>query len=90
MIDDSAENAFACAKHASPPVPVLLFGEYSWNRRISRLDNPQDHLGYKERLEFEHGQEWWKKERVDDELPENVKRVKNWEEVLVHVRPLSS
>ena len=89
LIDDSAENALACAKEASPPIPVLLFGDYSWNQRVSRLDHPQDHLGYKERLEFEHGEEWWKKESVDKELPENVKRVKNWEEVVAHVESLS-
>lgn len=73
------ENALACSK-ADPPISVLLFGDYQWNKRESRLENPQDHLGYNERLEFEHGREWWKEETVD--LPTNVTRVKDWKEVV--------
>ena len=82
LIDDSVENALACAK-ADPPITVLLFGDYQWNKRESRLDHPQDHLGYKERLEFEHGREWWKDETV--ELPSIVTRMKDWKEVVTWV-----
>ena len=90
LIDDSVENALACARDASPPIPVLLFGEYSWNRRESKLDNPEDHLGYKERLQFEHGEEWWKKESADKDFPPNIKRVKDWNEVVAHVKGMSN
>ncbi|KAL5534487.1 hypothetical protein ACEPAG_949 [Sanghuangporus baumii] len=89
LIDDSAENALACARDASPPIPVLLFGDYSWNRRVSKLENREDHLGYKERLEFEHKEEWWRKEKVDSELPPIVKRMKDWEEVVEYVKAMS-
>ena len=82
LIDDSVENALTCAK-ADPPITVLLFGDYQWNKRESRLDHPQDHLGYKERLEFEHGREWWKDESV--ELPSIVTRMKDWKEVVTWV-----
>ena len=68
----------------------MLFGEYSWNRRNSTVDKPEDHLGYKERLEYEHGEEWWKKEDIDDELPPNVTRVKNWKEVVAYIEKLSN
>lgn len=88
LIDDSAENALACGRDASPPIPVLLFGEYSWNQRVSKLENPEDHLGYKERLEFEHGEKWWEKEKVDNELTPIVKRVKDWKEVVEYVKKM--
>ncbi|KAH8120464.1 hypothetical protein DFH11DRAFT_1560172 [Phellopilus nigrolimitatus] len=85
LIDDSVENALACARDATPQIPVLLFGDYSWNKRESRLEHPQDHLGFKERLNFEHGREWWKDENVNNVLPENVSRVKDWKAVIAYV-----
>lgn len=88
MVDDSAENAIACARDASPPIPVLLFGDYNWNRRFSKLANPEDHFGFEERLKHENGEEWWKKENVDKELPENVKRMKDWKEVVAYIESL--
>ena len=87
-MDDSAENTIACARDATPPIPVLLFGNYSWNKRISSIDKPEDHLGYKQRLEYEHGEEWWKKEDVDKILPANVKRAKDWKEVVAYIETL--
>ena len=89
LIDDSAENALACARDARPRISVLLFGNYSWNQRISLVEKPEDHLGYEERLKFENGREWWKDEHADDLLPsDKVTRVKDWNEVIEHVRQL--
>ncbi|EIN13376.1 hypothetical protein PUNSTDRAFT_117170 [Punctularia strigosozonata HHB-11173 SS5] len=36
LIDDSIENALIVAG-ASPPIPVLLFGEHQWNKRVSEV-----------------------------------------------------
>ena len=81
LIDDSVENALACAG-ANPPVSVLLFGDYQWNKRESKVDCPEDHLGYDDRLKAEGGHEWWKDDLVDGKLPRSVNRVKNWKEVV--------
>ena len=59
---------------------MLLFGDYPWNQRVSKLEDSVDHLSFAERLKLENGREWWIEERV--ELPERVERVKNWEEVV--------
>ena len=87
LIDDSAENSLACGRAG---IDVLLFGEYSWNRRISSTDKPEDNLGYDERLKFEGGREWWKDEKADDLLPGNVKRVSDWGGVIEHVRDMNN
>ncbi|KLO20042.1 hypothetical protein SCHPADRAFT_898105 [Schizopora paradoxa] len=81
LIDDSVENALACAG-ANPSVSVLLFGDYQWNKRESKVDSPEDHLGYDDRLKAEGGHEWWKEDLVDGKLPRSVNRVKNWKEVV--------
>lgn len=91
LVDDSAENALACARDADPKIPVLLFGNYSWNQRISVLEKPEDHLGFDERLKLENGHEWWKDEHADELLPsDKVTRVRNWTEVTEHVQKLSN
>ena len=83
LIDDSVENALSCAS-ASPAVPVLLFGDYSWNQRHSSLEEEKDHLGYEERLEFEGGKHWWLEESV--ELPAAVSRVTDWKAVVEYIK----
>jgi len=83
LIDDSVENALSCSQ-ADPPINVLLFGAYQWNQRESRLEHPQDHLGYKERLEFEGGKRWWEEECVA--LPGNVVRIPDWGKVVDWIR----
>ncbi len=81
LIDDSVENALACAS-ATPPVTVLLFGDYQWNKRESKVDAPEDHLGYEDRLKAEGGQEWWLEDNVDGNQPSNVTRARGWQEVV--------
>lgn len=88
-MDDSAENALACARDANPRIPVLLFGDYSWNQRLSLVEKPEDHLGFEDRLKSENGREWWKNEHADDVLPsDKVIRVKDWNEVVGHIKKL--
>lgn len=81
LIDDSAENALQCAtsKH---PTPVLLFGDYQWNKRISGSGDAKDEMAFDRRLAAEGGREFWKEETVA--IPEGVplKRAKDWSEVV--------
>jgi len=49
LIDDSIENALDCAT-AHPPVPVLLFGAYPWNRHVSKQETAEDFLAHAERV----------------------------------------
>lgn len=87
LIDDSAEHAIAFAKDANARIPVLLFGDYSWNQRLSYVEEEKDFLGFEERLKAEGGREWWREEHADDVLPKDiVTRVKNWGEVIEHIK----
>ena len=81
MIDDSAENALKCAT-ANPPMPVLLFGNNEWNRRLSKFGSMQDELSFAEKLEKEGGRQYWKEETLT--LPEGapLMRVKDWQAVV--------
>lgn len=94
LIDDSIENAFDCAT-ASPPVPVLLLGQYPWNRYLSSSESPEDMLAYDERIrrgidspagEALAEQLRWTGEDVGQALPEVVHRVKDWQEVIEFIR----
>ena len=73
LIDDSVENAIDCSK----VVPILLFGNYPWNRRISHEDHPDHFLSHAQRLVKSGGYPWWEKETVGP-LPRNVIRVADW------------
>ncbi|KAL1952218.1 hypothetical protein VTO73DRAFT_1367 [Trametes versicolor] len=81
LVDDSAENALKCAC-AAPPVPVLLFGEYAWNRQAAHYEDVKEELSFAERFEKEGRREYWLDEKL--EVPEGapLTRVKNWEEVI--------
>ena len=83
LIDDSVETALACAK-AEPRAHVLLFGDYGWNQRESKLEESKDRMSYEERLAYENGREWWKDEHA--ELPDRVERVKDWTAVVSWVQ----
>ncbi|KAG5648251.1 hypothetical protein DXG03_006209 [Asterophora parasitica] len=89
LIDDSAENALQCAtfKHATP---VLLFGDYEWNKRISGSAEAKDDMSFDRRLEAEGGREFWKFESVD--IPEDapLHRVQDWSAVVRWVQNAKS
>ena len=83
LIDDSLENALKCVT-ASPPVPVLLFGDYEWNHRIGRYGDVKNETSFEDKLKRECGREFWREESVDKEVPEGapLTRVNGWSEVL--------
>lgn len=41
-------------------MPVLLFGDYEWNKRISGPDDVNDERTFDQRLASENGREFWK------------------------------
>lgn len=86
LIDDSAENALD-ASRASPPVKVLLFGQYGWNRII--LDPKQsDELDQATYAEWEakglmSEVEERRRKRIEEGwVPEHVERVDDWQGVV--------
>lgn len=94
LIDDSIENALDCAT-ASPPVPVLLFGAYPWNRFASSQDTPEDMLAHDERIrrgiDTERAERLgeqlrWTGEDIGQALPLEIKRVRDWNEVVEFVK----
>ncbi|PFH54767.1 hypothetical protein AMATHDRAFT_169464 [Amanita thiersii Skay4041] len=84
LIDDSAENALDCAS-ATPAIPVLLFGDYEWNKRKSSMEDAKDEMAFKRRVERE-GNEFWKREEIV--VPEGAPlwRVTDWQGVVKWVR----
>ena len=79
LVDDSAENALQCAT-SKTPIPVLLFGEYEWNKRICGPGDATDEMSFDRRFAASDGREFWKEETVT--IPEGVHRVKSWDEVV--------
>lgn len=86
LIDDSAENARDAAS-ASPPVKVLLFGDYPWNAIVHKHGDEQseDTMTYVElekRGMLEKRAERRKQLIQRAWLPEGVERVKDWNAVI--------
>ncbi|KAJ3853304.1 hypothetical protein EV368DRAFT_81697 [Lentinula lateritia] len=91
LIDDSSENALqvsTSSSAATPPTPVLLFGHYEWNKRLSLHSDAVDAMAFDTRLKIEGGREFWKYERFEDHIPEGapLHRVRDWEEVVRFVK----
>ncbi|KAI0728549.1 hypothetical protein C8Q72DRAFT_779596 [Fomitopsis betulina] len=85
MIDDSLENALKCIQ-ADPPVTILLFGDYEWNKRSGTYKHINDEVSFEERTKREGGREWWHDD--DAIIPEGapLTRVNNWAEVVEWVQ----
>jgi len=81
LIDDSLENALLCGHH--PPIPVLLFGDYEWNKRQSFSTDHRDDMTFSRRLEAE-GPEFWKTDDLKDVYPDGARlwRVRDWGEAV--------
>ncbi|KAF5384739.1 hypothetical protein D9757_006237 [Collybiopsis confluens] len=88
LIDDSSENALQLVTTLSEPIPVLLFGQYEWNKRISSHADSVESMVFENRLQIEGGREFWKEERFEDHIPDGaqIRRVKDWEEVVEWVK----
>jgi len=82
LIDDSLENALLCSSY-NPPTPVLLFGDYEWNKRQSFSTDYRDDMTFSRRLETE-GAEFWKKDDLKVVYPEGAPlwRVRDWGETI--------
>jgi len=63
-------------------MPVLLFGEYEWNKRVCSLDDVHDDMSFDIRLKACGGKEFWKEEMIS--IPEDAQlwRMKDWSEVI--------
>ncbi|KAG1754986.1 uncharacterized protein EDB91DRAFT_264516 [Suillus paluster] len=96
LIDDSLENALACAHHipldgATKPPPVLLFGSYEWNKRLSLASDECNDMVYEVRFQRDGGKFLEEDVKLGDEaLKEantmlSVRRVKDWSEVVRYV-----
>lgn len=96
LIDDSMENALACAYHipldgVTRPPPVLLFGSYEWNKRLSLASDECNDMVYEVRLQREGGNFLEEDvKRGDEVLKEanthlSVRRAKDWSEVVRYV-----
>lgn len=100
LIDDSLENAVACAEYAGDGVgpSVLLFGDYQWNKRLSLPEDEQDDMTYGRRVELGNGSTDFLVE--DAKVAEEalacanekrrifVQRVKDWKSVVSYVEAL--
>ncbi|KAG2754434.1 hypothetical protein P692DRAFT_20827618 [Suillus brevipes Sb2] len=99
LIDDSMENALACAYHipldgVTKPPPVLLFGSYEWNKRLSLASDECNDMVYEVRLQREGGKflEEDVKRGVDILEQANthlsVRRAGDWGEVVRYITEL--
>jgi len=102
LIDDSLENALACAEYVSPngdDVPsVLLFGDYQWNKRLSLPEDERDDMTYARRVELRNGDTSFLEEDArrgekalvgaNEKRGSFVRRVKDWKEVVKCVEAL--
>lgn len=103
LIDDSLENAVAFAEHVPTTEdtvvpPVLLFGNYQWNKRLSFPEDERDDMTYARRVELRNGDTSFLAEdaqlcedalaRVNERRQNFVQRAKNWKEVVRYVEAL--
>lgn len=103
LIDDSLENAMASAEHVPESEddvvpPVLLFGDYQWNKRLSFPEDEHDDMAYARRVELRNGDTSFLAEdarlgeealaRANEKRRNFVQRVKDWNEVVRYVESL--
>lgn len=74
---------------ASPAVPVLLFGEYEWNKRLSSSEDTNDEMSYEVRLAACGGQRFWESEQLEIPAGAPLWRVKNWAETVRYVQSMT-
>ncbi|KAG8940780.1 hypothetical protein FRC04_005049 [Tulasnella sp. 424] len=81
LIDDALENAIICA---AAGIHVLLFGDYPWSKRHSRLLTPHDLMSREQRIQA-GDDKYWEREVVT-ELPPGIRRVGGWQDVIEWVK----
>ncbi|KIK99785.1 hypothetical protein PAXRUDRAFT_822402 [Paxillus rubicundulus Ve08.2h10] len=99
LIDDSMDNALACARYLAPdgvakvPPPVLLFGTYEWNKRMSQPGDESDDMVFDVRVEREGGTQFLEEDaKKAAQLLESVNatracvlRASDWNEVVRYI-----
>ncbi|KAI0273736.1 hypothetical protein BC834DRAFT_225013 [Gloeopeniophorella convolvens] len=76
LIDDLLETALTFGREADRP--ILLFGDYEWNKRI----DTGDQWSFDEKLALEGGRKWWEGEVVRLSDQDRIWRVSSWNEVI--------
>jgi hypothetical protein len=76
LIDDSLDTALKFGRHSNRP--VLLFGDYEWNKR----SDAGDAWAFDDKLALEGGKEWWKDDIISLHSKDRIWRVRSWEDVL--------
>jgi len=76
LIDDSLDTALKFGRHTNRP--VLLFGDYEWNKR----SDAGDAWAFDDKLALEGGKEWWKNDIITLHSKDRIWRVRSWEDVL--------
>lgn len=89
MIDDSLENALKCAT-ATPPVPILLFGDNEWNQRLAKYSDIKEEVSFAVKSSREGGREFWKDDNITFPEGAPLTRVKDWKEVVEWVKKARS
>ncbi|CCM00320.1 uncharacterized protein FIBRA_02350 [Fibroporia radiculosa] len=85
MIDDSLENSLKCMR-SDPPQPVLLFGDYQWNKREANYSHIEDESSYEERVKKEGGNDFLITDVTTIPSGRWLTRVKDWTEVVQWVK----
>ncbi len=80
LIDDLMETALAFGRDANRP--ILLFGDYEWNKRVA-AGGP---WSFDDKLALEGGKHRWKDDTIDLRSEDRIWRVQNWGEVLKWLR----
>ncbi|KAI0054148.1 hypothetical protein FA95DRAFT_1507827 [Auriscalpium vulgare] len=80
LIDDLMETALKVGRQGN--IPVLLFGDYEWNKRV----DAGDQWGFHEKLDEEGGREWWVDDTVVLQDADKIWRTRDWNEVVTWVR----
>ena len=80
LIDDSLETALHFGRDANRP--VLLFGDYEWNKRV----DAGDPWAFEDRLTLEGGKHWWKDDTISLRSEDRIWRVRSWEDVLQRLK----
>jgi len=84
LIDDSMETALAFGRNTNRP--ILLFGDYEWNKRL----DAGDPWTFNEKLALEGGKEWWKEDTISLRSEDSIWRVRSWDEVLQWLKGTST
>src|SRR6266436_2297026 len=72
LIDDLLETALTFGRNADRP--VLLFGDYEWNKRVD-AGGPWT---FDDKLALEGGNEWWKDDTIGLHSEDRIWMVRSW------------